>query len=170
MATGSGWTPPQEFDEYRLVRQLGRGGMGQVFLARDLLLDRLVAVKFIASLEPDSTARERFMVEARAVARLQHPNVVAVYRVGEVAGRPYQVSEFVHGAALDGVAVPLPWPKLLRYAVGLARGLAAAHRRGVLHRDIKPANAILADDGEVKLLDFGLAKLLEVQPPADTLD
>jgi serine/threonine protein kinase/formylglycine-generating enzyme required for sulfatase activity len=170
MSEASAFTPPQEFDEYRLIRQLGRGGMGQVYLAQDLLLDRLVAVKFIASLDPDPVARDRFLVEARAVARLQHPNVVAVYRVGEAAGHPYQVSEFVRGQSLDRVPVPLQWPQLLRHAVGLARGLAAAHRRGVLHRDLKPANAILAEGGEVKLLDFGLAKLLEVAAPSETLE
>jgi eukaryotic-like serine/threonine-protein kinase len=160
-----GWTPPEQFHEYRLVRPLGRGAMGQVYLAHDTYLDRPTAVKFIAQVAPTTAAHERFLVEARAAARLQHPNVVAVYRVGELGRRPYLVSEFIRGESLDKLDKPLPWRRAWELGLGLARGLAAAHRRGVLHRDIKPANAILADDGEVKLLDFGLAKLLETAPP-----
>ncbi|HET9450965.1 MAG TPA: serine/threonine-protein kinase, partial [Aggregicoccus sp.] len=159
------WEPPREFDGYRLVQSLGRGGMGQVFLAHDTVLERPTALKVLDADLPGSTARERFLVEARAIARLQHPNVVAIYRVGEVQGRPYLVSEFVPGRSLDALALPLPAAEVLRIGRGLARGLAAAHRRGVLHRDIKPANAILADTGEVKLLDFGLAKLLGRREP-----
>lgn len=82
------WFPPATFGEYRLVRALGSGAMGQVFLAHDTLLDRPVAVKFLASGAPDAAQRERFRTEARAVARIQHPNVVAVHRVGEVGARP----------------------------------------------------------------------------------
>jgi eukaryotic-like serine/threonine-protein kinase len=81
MATAT-WVPPHEIDEFRLLRKLGRGGMGQVYVGHDTVLDRPVAIKFIASGDPDVTARERFLIEARAIARLQHPNVVAVYRVG----------------------------------------------------------------------------------------
>ncbi|HRI55451.1 MAG TPA: serine/threonine-protein kinase, partial [Pseudomonadota bacterium] len=105
-------------------------------------------------------ARSRFLLEARAIARLQHPNVASVYRVGQIDGRPYLVCEYVRGASLDRLAKPVSWEQLLPLAIGLARGLDAAHRGGVLHRDLKPANAILAESGEVKLLDFGLAKLL----------
>jgi serine/threonine protein kinase/formylglycine-generating enzyme required for sulfatase activity len=152
-------TPPQEFDEYRILRPLGQGGMGQVFLGQDTLLDRPVAIKFIAAADPDATARERLLTEARAIARLRHPNVVGIYRVGEVAGRPYLAYEFVRGDPLDRLPRPMPWERALAIGIGLARGLGAAHRQGVLHRDIKPHNAILCEDGEVKLLDFGLAKL-----------
>jgi serine/threonine protein kinase/formylglycine-generating enzyme required for sulfatase activity len=153
--------PPPEFEEYRLLKPLGQGAMGQVFLAQDTLLERLVAVKFIATPAgrlPDADARARFFQEARAIARLQHPNVVAIHRVGEVRGQPYLVSELVRGEPLDRLPRPLDGRQALRLGIGLARGLAAAHRRGVLHRDIKPANAILSEDGEVKLLDFGLAE------------
>src|SRR6185436_11104083 len=105
------WHPPAEFAEYRLVRPLGRGQMGHVYLAYDSLLDRHVAVKFIAAFRPDAAARERFLVEARAAARLQHPNAVAIYGVGELDDRPYLVSEFVRGETLDQMAKPVPWAR-----------------------------------------------------------
>ncbi len=157
----SSWTPPQQFGEFRLLRPLGRGAMGQVYLGHDTQLDRRVAIKFLANTEASAGARERLFVEARAIARLQHSNVVAIHRVGEVDQRPYLVSEFVAGKSLDRVPTPMPWQHVLGIGLSLARGLAAAHRRGVLHRDIKPANVILADGGEAKLLDFGLAKLTD---------
>lgn len=154
------WEPPGEFEEYRIVRSLGAGSMGVVFLAHDTLLDRPVAIKFVSALEVDTATRERFLTEARAVARLSHPNVVAIHRVGEVRQRPYLVSEYVRGISLAAVTKPVPWERALRIGIGLARGLGAAHRRGVLHRDIKPANVMLGEnDDEAKLLDFGLAKL-----------
>ncbi len=153
------WTPPAELDEYRMIRPLGRGGMGSVWLAEDTLLDRLVAVKFIAHAEPDKHTRERFAIEARAAARLQHLNVVTVHRYGELAGRPYLVSEYIRGESLDKLAKPVPWQRSLELGIALARGLAAAHRHGIVHRDIKPANAILTALGDAKLVDFGLAKL-----------
>ncbi|MGZ3429303.1 MAG: serine/threonine-protein kinase, partial [Polyangia bacterium] len=158
------WSPPAEFEEFRLVRYLGGGGMGHVWLAHDLLLDRPVAVKFIGGIEPDAAATERVLAEARAAARLQHPNVAAVYRVGQLGRRPYIISEYVRGDSLDRLAKPLPSARAIELAVQLCRGLGAAHRRGVLHRDLKPANAILADGGEVKLVDFGLAQLFGASP------
>lgn len=130
---------PRQVAEFRLLRPLGHGAMGQVFLARDTFLDRRVALKFLATVEADAAARGRFYVEGRAVARLQHPNVVTLYRIGEEQGRPYLVSEFVHGQSLDHRDKPLPYKEVLRIALGIARGLSAAHQHGVLHRDIKPA-------------------------------
>jgi eukaryotic-like serine/threonine-protein kinase len=154
------WTPPEEFDEYRLVRLIGRGRTGRVYLAHDTLLERPVAVKFIPALgSPNALAR--FLVEARAAARIQHPNVVTLYRVGQLEDQPYLISEFIRGVSLDRLAKPVPGERALSIGRDLARGLSAAHRRGVLHRDIKPGNAVLTESGEVKLLDFGLAKLLD---------
>jgi pimeloyl-ACP methyl ester carboxylesterase/hemoglobin-like flavoprotein len=160
-ATDQGWVPPAELDGFRVVRQLGRGGMGTVYLGHDDVLERPVALKFLATADPRVSARDRFLLEARAIARLQHPNVVGIYRIGEVLGRPYLVYELVAGRSLDQLPKPVPWPRALELVLGVARGLSAAHRRDVLHRDIKPANVMLADTGEIKLLDFGLAKLLD---------
>ncbi|HEU4732591.1 MAG TPA: serine/threonine-protein kinase, partial [Kofleriaceae bacterium] len=162
----SGWTPPDEFDEFRIVRLLGAGAMGDVYLAHDLLLDRPVAVKFVRG--PGSPeARARILEEARAIARLQHPNVVAVHRVADLAGHPYLVSEYVRGRTLFELPRPMPWRHVLDIALDLTRGLAAAHRRGVLHRDVKPANAILTEEGRAKLLDFGLATIMDGSSPED---
>lgn len=136
--------PPQRVDEYEIIRPLGQGAMGQVYEAVDTLLGRPVAVKFIAKESSSATARERFLVEARAIARLQHPNVVSIYRVGVVDGWPYLVSELVRGQSLDRVVLPIPWQRGLDIAVQLARGLAAAHSQGVLHRDLKPGSGAAA--------------------------
>lgn len=158
--SASDWSPPDSFEEYRLVQPLGHGAMGLVYLAHDSLLDRPVAVKFPRAAE-DPAVRERFFVEARAIARLHHPNVVAIYRASEVGGHPYLVSEYVRGRSLDALQRPVPWRQVLAIAIDLTRGLAAAHRCGVLHRDVKPANAMITDDGRAKLLDFGLAVVVD---------
>jgi serine/threonine protein kinase/formylglycine-generating enzyme required for sulfatase activity len=169
LPAGSGWSPPGEFDEFRLVGPLGRGAMGVVYLAHDRSLDRQVAVKFIASHRPSPKARERFQTEARAIARLQHPNVVTAFRVGEVDGHPYIVSEYLAGQSLSALPLPLPWRRVVSMGIGMARGLAAAHRHGVLHRDLKPENIFLTTDGEVKLLDFGLAELISTDTPVEVM-
>ncbi len=173
----SAWEPPTQFEHFRLLRRLGQGSMGQVFVGHDGLLDRAVAIKFIAAVSPDEGARQRFMREARAIARLIHPNVVMVHSVGQVDGHPYLVTELVRGRSLAQLERPQSGERMLSIAIDLCRGLAAAHRRGVLHRDLKPANAIYSDEGSVKLLDFGLAKLVSRQRApgsqpelADTMD
>src|SRR5262245_59510862 len=158
-ASGEPWRPPQTFDGYELRGLLGRGGMGEVYLGHDTLLDRPVAIKFIRSAH--ERARELTLNEARAAAKLQHPNVVAIYRVGEIESRPYIVSEYIRGQSPNQLPPPIKWQRALELGIGLSRGLAAAHRRGILHRDLKLSNAILGPDGEVKLLDFGLAKIIE---------
>ena len=160
------WEPPAEIDEFRIECELGYGGMGVVYLAHDTALQRKVAIKFIAQARPEPRIRSSFENEARLLARLQHPNIVTVFRVGQVEGHPYIVSEYVAGRSLAKLSAPLPWPHVLALGGGLARGLAAAHRQGVLHRDIKPSNAIEAEDGVVKLLDFGLAQRIGGDLPA----
>jgi formylglycine-generating enzyme required for sulfatase activity len=157
-------SPPTEFDDYVLVRPLGRGATGSVYLADDKVLARKVAIKFVATAGPGDGSRERLLNEARAAARVQHPNVVSLYRVGALPTGPYLVTEFARGQTLDRLPRPVPWAKVLEIGVDLARGLAAAHRKGVLHCDIKPQNAILTEEGGAKLLDFGLATLLRGQP------
>ena len=151
------WTPPPQIDEFRVERRLGQGGMGEVWLARDTLLERDVALKF-ATFATTDEALLQFRVEARAVARLQHPNIVAVHRAGELADRPFLVTELLRGQSLDRVE-RLATDQVVALGADLARGLAAAHAAGVIHRDIKPANAFLCEDGVAKLLDFGLAQL-----------
>ena len=159
------WRPPEAVAEYRLIHALGEGGMGAVWLAEDTLLGRPAAVKFPRGLRGPlaAEARLRFLLEGRALARLRHPNVVAVYCAGTLGDQPYLATELVLGPDLG--ALPLPAdPEVVRtVAVDLARGLSAAHRAGILHRDVKPANALRSDDGAVKLVDFGLAA---IGPPA----
>lgn len=149
------------FDGYELLRPLGEGGMGAVYLARDSALDRLVAIKFISAAFQDPRAQQRLLREARVIARLQHPNIVAIFRTGDAEGHPYIAYEYVEGRPLSALPRPQSWLRTLRIGLGLSRGLAAAHRAGILHRDIKPANVMLAASGEVKLLDFGLAKFTQ---------
>jgi eukaryotic-like serine/threonine-protein kinase len=161
----SPWTPPPEIDQFRLERRLGRGATAEVWLARDTLLDRVVALK-IARIPASAEVRARFRVEARAVAKMQHPNLLAIHHVGEVAERPFLVTEYLAGRRLDELDWPLSPDRVVAIGIDLARGLSAAHHAGVLHRDIKPANAFLADDGVAKLLDFGLAKLGEAHAEA----
>ncbi|MBN2715537.1 MAG: SUMF1/EgtB/PvdO family nonheme iron enzyme [Deltaproteobacteria bacterium] len=162
MTSRKSLSPPREFDGYQLIRRLGKGGMGEVHKALDTLLDRFVAIKFITTAKADEIARTRFLLEARAFARLQHPNVVSIYRVGEVLGFPYLVSEYVQGKPLDGFSFRrADVTRIIQIASGIARGLAAAHKQGVIHRDIKPGNIMVTDSGEAKILDFGIAKLLE---------
>ncbi len=150
-------------DGFELVELLGEGGMGRVYLARERSLDRLVAIKFMTVAPTMPGARARFRAEARALARLNHPNVVGVYRFNEVEGRPYIAYEYVRGKSLDRIAKPIRWTASLVIAASVARGLAAVHRAGLLHRDIKPANVMVAATGAVKLVDFGLARLADAE-------
>jgi serine/threonine protein kinase len=108
--------------------------MGRVYMAHDTLLDRIVAIKFLAMQRTSSTDRSRFLTEARALARLSHPYVITIYRVEEISGSLFLVSEFIRGQSLDRGPRPMPWPQVLKLGIGLARGLAAAHRQQILHR------------------------------------
>ncbi|MGH4033016.1 protein kinase domain-containing protein [Actinomycetota bacterium Odt1-20B] len=153
---------------YRLLRQVGAGGMGQVWEARDETLGRPVAVKLIALLAGGGSggdeARARFLREARLTAALQHPNVVTVHDLGETdteGGRaPFLVMELLRGEALDAVARrgPVALPDAARWGAQICDALAAAHEAGVLHRDIKPSNVLVTTAGTVKVLDFGIAR------------
>jgi WD40 repeat protein len=147
---------------YEILRQLGRGGMGIVYEARQTSLGRRVALKTIRG-PADPEERDRFRFEAEAVARLQHPNVVQIHEVGECRGVPYLALELVEGGTLAQrlAGAPLPPAEAARLVETLARAVHAAHGRGVLHRDLKPANVLLTADGTPKVTDFGLAKRLD---------
>jgi len=155
---------PAVVGEYRVVRELGRGGMGVVLEAENAFTGRRVAVKLIApGLAADPGARARFLGEARAAARVEHPNVVPILHVGESGGRPYIVMPLLAGETLDARLkrdTRLAADDLDRLARELAAGLAAAHAAGLVHRDIKPANVWLDPAGRAVILDFGLAKLI----------
>ena len=148
---------------YEIVSLLGAGGMGEVYRARDTRLGRDVAVKVIAfDVSRDPSRVRRFEQEARTVAALNHPNLLSVFDVGTELGSPYVVFELLDGETLRSrmAGEPLPLRKALDFSIQIARGLAAAHERGVVHRDLKPENLLVTKDGRVKILDFGLAKLL----------
>jgi eukaryotic-like serine/threonine-protein kinase len=151
---------------YEIVGPIGAGGMGEVYRARDPRLGRDVAVKVLpASFSKDSDRLRRFEQEARAAGLLNHPNVTAVYDIGTVDGSPYVVTELLEGETLrsrlaGGALAPR---RALDYAIQIAHGLAAAHEKGIVHRDLKPENLFVTRDGRVKILDFGLAKLTQIE-------
>src|SRR5262249_2324514 len=149
---------------YEIVAELGRGGMGVVYQARHCSLKRLVALKMIlAGLHGGSAARTRFRVEAEAVARLQHPNIVQIYEVGEHDAGPFLSLEYVEGGSLREKAAGTPQPEgeAARLVETLGRAVHYMHQRGILHRDLKPTNVLLTTDGTPKVADFGLAKVLD---------
>ena len=152
-----------EIDDYEVLGELGRGGMGVVYKARHRKLKRLVALKMILAGEHAGAEHlARFYAEAEAVARLPHPNIVQIYEIGEQDGRPYFSLELVDGGSLARVLKggPLPPRQAAQLVETLARAVAAAHKRGIIHRDLKPGNVLLTADGVPKITDFGLAKSL----------
>jgi serine/threonine protein kinase len=148
---------------YEIVRLLGRGGNGDVYLAHDPVLDRDVAVKLIRGDFDDSVAHTRLVLEARAAGRLRHPNIVTIFDVGEHEGHPYIAMEHVPGETLRSIIrrqAELPLPRRLELVEGACAGLAHAHRAGVVHLDVKPDNLMLDESGIVKVLDFGIARVV----------
>ena len=158
---------PATLGHYRIGRPIGAGGMGEVFLADDVKLGRRVALKVLAhALAADPERRNRFEREARAVAALNHPNIITIYSVEEQDGVLFLTMELVEGKTLTELIPPrgMSLGQLLHVAIPLADAVGAAHQRGITHRDLKPANVMVTDEGRVKVLDFGLAKLHEESP------
>jgi eukaryotic-like serine/threonine-protein kinase len=156
--------PGTKLGRYEIRSQVGAGGMGEVYEARDPRIGRKVAVKVLnAYLSADEEKLRRFEVEAQTAGALNHPNILAVYDVGTHNGAPYVVSELLEGETLRDklVSESISLRKAIEYAGQIARGLAAAHAHGVIHRDLKPENIFITRGGRVKILDFGLAKLIE---------
>ena len=148
---------------YRIIEEIGAGGMGVVYRAYDEHLDRDVAIKILPpGLLADDTARQRFHAEAHTLSKLNHPNIAAVYDFDSCDGIDFLAEELVPGVSLDEVlpSGPLSEHEILNLGTQLGEGLAASHGHGILHRDIKPGNLRLTADGQLKIVDFGLAKTL----------
>src|SRR5216683_4098569 len=163
-------TSGSKLGPYEIQSPLGAGGMGEVYRARDTRLGRDVALKILPESFPRESDRlHRFEQEARAVAALNHPNILAIFDTGQNNGSPFLVSELLEGDTLreilDGGA--LPQRKVIDHGVQIAQGLAAAHEKGIVHRDLKPENIFITKDGRIKILDFGLAKLAQKAGLAD---
>jgi WD40 repeat protein len=154
-------------DGFEVMRLVGRGGFGEVYLARDTRLGRKVVLKLLRLCSGDATGA--FLREARATARFSHPHIVTVHAVGEHGGRPYMALEYVEGETLRArlAGDPPAAREALRLALGIAEGVREAHRHGVLHRDLKPENVLLGKDGRVRVADFGLARLLAEETGAE---
>src|SRR5882724_4905585 len=148
---------------YEILEKIGEGGMGMVYKARDVLLNRTAALKFLpADSAGADDKRRRFHQEAQSASALNHPNIVTIYEVGQSGGRDFIAMELVQGRSLDELigGKPLPAGKAIAYAIQIADALAAAHSAGIVHRDLKPGNVMISDSGVAKVLDFGLAKLV----------
>jgi serine/threonine-protein kinase len=151
----------QEIGSYKILSLLGAGGMGEVYLAQDGKLDRKVALKFLPEeLQQDSTAKKRFLREAKSAAALDHPYICHIHEVGEAEGRSFISMEYVQGVTLEEKLAqgPLPLKDALEKATEVAEALEEAHKQGIVHRDLKPSNIMLTPQGHVKVMDFGLAK------------
>jgi Tol biopolymer transport system component len=156
---------------YEIVSPLGAGGMGEVYRARDTRLGRDVAIKVLPeALAKDADRLRRFEQEARTIAALNHPNILGIHDIGTYDGAPFLVSECLEGQTLREKLVtgPLPVRRAIEYALGMAQGLAAAHEKGIVHRDLKPENVFVTRDGRIKVLDFGLAKLVRPEENHET--
>ena len=155
---------PQEISHYRILDRLGAGGMGEVFLAQDTRLDRKVAIKMLpAKSIGDEQAKKRLFREAKAAANLDHPNICSIYEVGEEGDCAFIAMQYIEGRTLSKIIKgnPLPPLEVVNIGIQAAEALAEAHSRGVIHRDIKPQNVIITPRGRLKVLDFGLAKIIK---------
>jgi eukaryotic-like serine/threonine-protein kinase len=167
LATGNRLGP------YEILTPLGAGGMGEVYRAHDSRLDRTVAIKILpSSFAADQDRLQRFAQEARAAAALNHPNILSIFDIGDEHGTTYVVSELLEGETLRArlLKAPIPLRKAINYALQIAHGLAAAHGKGIVHRDLKPENLFLTNDDRVKILDFGLAKMMRQPGASETGD
>ncbi|MFI5088140.1 MAG: protein kinase, partial [Terriglobales bacterium] len=156
---------------YRITAAIGAGGMGAVYLAEDTKLDRKVALKLLPSeFAANQDRMRRFVQEAKAAAALNHPNIAHIYEIGEAGGANFIAMEYVDGQTLRQLIYDrqTDLPKLLRHLQHVAEGLAKAHAAGIVHRDLKPDNIMITHDGHAKILDFGLAKLIEPPPLSPT--
>ena len=147
---------------YKIIERLGEGGMGVVYLAQDTKLEREVAIKFLPSnITSNSDERERFKIEAKAAAALNHPNITTIHAIEEFNDEMFIVMEYIDGKELkeEIASNPLPLTRVLDITTQIAEGLKAAHDKGIIHRDIKSANIMVTDAGDVKIMDFGLAKI-----------
>jgi serine/threonine-protein kinase len=155
---------PAVIGRYQVVRTIGQGGMGAVYLAKDPAIDRLVALKLMRTGFDNSQLRERFAREARAAGRLHHPNIVTIFEYGEHQGEPFIAMEYIEGQTLSNLVgrPDVTVQQILALMDGVAAGLFYAHRAGVIHRDIKPVNLMVDSEGIVKILDFGIARAAEL--------
>jgi serine/threonine protein kinase len=156
----------QTISHYKILEKLGEGGMGVVYKAEDTRLDRFVAIKILPShLSASTDSNARFLQEAKATAALSHPNILSVFDVGESNGSMFIVLELVEGRTLDSYISNLktgsgiPVKQALDWVLQITRGLKAAHDKNIIHRDIKPHNLMLTNNDQIKIMDFGLAKL-----------
>ncbi|MDA3863030.1 MAG: protein kinase, partial [Deltaproteobacteria bacterium] len=162
--TKDGYAPGTMVYKYEILKLLGRGGMGSVYVAHDTKLGRKVAIKFLSKkISGKKKFRKRFMIEAQATAKLNHENVVTIFDVGEFEGSSYLVLEFLEGSELTKLIKnrKLPMPQVIHYMIPVVRALKIAHDKGIIHRDLKPDNIFVQKDGGVKVLDFGLAKMVD---------
>src|SRR5580692_8595337 len=157
-------SPGDKLGPYEILTPIGAGGMGRVYKARDTRLDRIVAVKVLpADKVADPERKQRFLQEAKAASSLNHPNIITIYDIGSENAIDYLAMEFVAGKTLDQLTPRngMRIGDLLAAAAQVADALARAHQAGIVHRDLKPTNVMVSDDGLVKVLDFGLAKLMQ---------